>query len=63
MFVYLIVSVIFGIVVGMVAQSKGRSATGFFFLSILITPLIAVIILLIMGPEDGKVTVSEEACW
>ncbi len=61
MFVYLIVSVIFGIVVAMVAQSKGRSAIGFFFLSILITPLIAVIILLIMGPEEGKVTVKKLA--
>ena len=59
MFLYLAIAIVFGIVVAMVAQSKGRSSVGFFFLSIVITPLIAVIILLIMGPEEGKVAVKK----
>lgn len=36
------------------AKTKGRSATGWFFLSILINPFFAMILLLIMGDTDAK---------
>ena len=36
------------------AKSKGRSASGWFFLSILINPFFAMLLLLIMGDTDAK---------
>ncbi len=36
------------------AKSKGRNATGWFFLSILINPFFAMLLLIIMGDTDAK---------
>jgi len=36
------------------AKSKGRSGFAWFFISLLISPLIAVIILLVIGDSDDK---------
>lgn len=41
-------------VVYAVANSKGRSGCGWFFLSLLISPLIAIIIVAIIGDTDEK---------
>jgi hypothetical protein len=39
---------------GVVANNKGRSGVGWFFLAFLISPLIAGIIVLVIGPGDAK---------
>lgn len=41
---------VFAILVGVFASSKGRSGVGFFFLAVLLSPLIAFIIALIVRP-------------
>lgn len=41
---------VFAIIVGVVANGRGRSAIGWFLLALLISPLIAIIVLLVMGP-------------
>lgn len=45
---------VFALVVGFLAINKGRSGMGFFILSILISPLLSFIILLVLGvSEEG----------
>ena len=41
---------VLAILVGAYASSKGRSAVGFFFLAVLLSPLIAFIIVLVVAP-------------
>lgn len=45
---------VISIVVGAVASNKGRSGIGWFFISLLITPIISLIILLCIGDSDEK---------
>lgn len=42
------------ILVGVFASSKGRSGIGWFFLSLIISPLIGFIIVLVAGPPTGS---------
>ena len=44
----------FGALVGWVATTKGRSGVGWFLLAVLISPLIAGIIILVMGPAKPQ---------
>ena len=46
--------VFLSILVGIFAGSKSRSKFGWFFISLLISPLIAFIILLVAGPRAGS---------
>jgi hypothetical protein len=46
--------VIFAILVAVYAEKKGRSGVGFFFLAVLLSPLIAFIIVLIAGENRPK---------
>jgi hypothetical protein len=48
----IILSLVFSVVVGAVASSKGRSGFGFFLLSALLSPLVGGIVLLIMGEKS-----------
>jgi hypothetical protein len=47
--------VIFAILVGVYASNKGRSGAGFFFLSLLLSPLIGFIIAALSSPQREKV--------
>ena len=51
---YIIIWLIFSIVVGFFASSKGRSGLGYFLLSIIISPLLGFIIVLILSPNEVK---------
>jgi len=46
---------ILAILVGVFASSKKRSGVGWFFLSLIISPLIGFLIVLIAGPASGSV--------
>ena len=46
--------IVFSVLVGIFAKSKGRSNAGFFALSLLISPLIAFIIALMLPPVRAK---------
>lgn len=46
---------VFAILVGVYANSKGRSGFGFFLISALLSPLIGFIIALIISPINSKV--------
>ena len=48
--------IFFSVLIALLAQGKNRSGAGFFFLSLIISPLISAIILLLMpkGPEGKK---------
>lgn len=43
----------FSILVGVYANSKGRSGAGFFFLSVILSPLVGIICALIASPDHG----------
>ena len=47
-----LVWIVFSVVVAMVASSKGRSGIGYFFVALLISPLIGIIIALIVDPIE-----------
>lgn len=55
---WIILWFIFAILVGIYANSKGRSGVGFFFLSVILSPLIGLIIALIAKPNIQKVEQS-----
>ena len=46
--------IVLSILVGVYASSKGRSGIGFFFLSIILSPLIGFIIALIVQPKERQ---------
>ncbi|WP_418641483.1 hypothetical protein ACNUDM_08345 [Vibrio chaetopteri] len=46
---------IFSALVGSVAASKGRSGIGFFFISLVVSPLIGLIIALVIDPNQAQV--------
>lgn len=46
---------IFSIIIGSVASSKGRSGIGFFFVSLILSPLVGLIIVLIIQPNQSTV--------
>lgn len=50
--------IIFSVVAGWIASSKGRSGVGVFFLSLLLSPLVGIIVALVMSP---KVKLDEAA--
>jgi biotin transporter BioY len=52
---FLIFWILLSILVGFFASSKKRSGGGWFFISIFISPLIAFIILLVIGPSPSTV--------
>lgn len=45
---------IFSIVVGVAASSRGRSGFGWFVLSVLISPLLALILVLVLSRKGGE---------
>lgn len=47
----LIFWILFAVLVGVFAAHKGRSGVGFFFLAVLLSPIIAFIIALIVKPD------------
>tara|TARA_R110002167_G_scaffold329681_1_gene536355 strand:+ start:80 stop:346 length:267 start_codon:yes stop_codon:yes gene_type:complete len=47
--------IIFAILVGVYANSKGRSGFGFFLIAALLSPLIGFIIALVVSPINSKV--------
>ena len=47
--------IIFSVVAGVIAAHKGRSGLGFFFLSLLLSPLIGIIAALVAKPNIAKV--------
>ncbi len=51
-FVVLILWILFSVVVGTVARNKGRGFAGFFFLSLLLSPVIGLIVIAILKPID-----------
>lgn len=53
---------IFSIVVGFVASTKGRSSIGYFLLSILISPLLGLIIILVLSPSEKISTGNMNVC-
>jgi hypothetical protein len=44
---------VLAVVVGIVASNRGRSGFGYFLLSLILSPLIGLIILLILGRNEG----------
>ena len=46
--------VIFAVLVGAFAEKRGRSGVGWFFLALLISPLIAFLVLLLIGENRDK---------
>ncbi len=51
-FVVLVLWILFSVVVGTVARNKGRSFAAFFFLSLLLSPVIGLIVIAIMKPIE-----------
>ena len=49
---YLVVNVVLSVVVGYISSQKGRDGVGYFFISVLLSPLIGLIILFVMGDSD-----------
>jgi hypothetical protein len=47
--------VVFSVLVGVVASSRGRSGVGFFFLSLLLSPLVGLIVVLVMKPAAADI--------
>lgn len=50
----ILIGVFFALLVGVLATSLGRNGFGWFLLSLVITPILAGIILLIAGKADGR---------
>jgi hypothetical protein len=57
----LLLWLVFAIVVGYAASTKGRSGVGWFLLAVLISPLIAVIFLLLAGNAAWKTAAAHGA--
>lgn len=53
--------VIFAVIVAIAANSRGRSAIGWFLLAILISPLLALIAVLVMGPGSRNAVQPAQA--
>jgi len=53
---FLIFWIAFSIIAAVIASNKGRSAAGFFFLALLLSPLIGIIAALVASPNDEKLT-------
>ena len=53
--------VIVSLIVAVVANGKGRSGVGFFFLSLITSPIIALIILLVVGEGPGPLAANSSA--
>jgi hypothetical protein len=49
---------IFAVLVGVYAGSKGRSGVGFFFLSFLVSPLVGLLIALLSSPNQEKMALD-----
>jgi hypothetical protein len=47
------------VVAGVIASQKGRSGFGFFFLSVLLSPLVGIVAALVAGPNVTKVEQSQ----
>ncbi|MFC1234438.1 hypothetical protein [Vibrio sp. F74] len=52
---------VFAVLVGVYASNKGRSGVGLFFVSLILSPIIGLIIALIMSPNQDKVEQSSIA--
>lgn len=59
--------IVFSIIVGAIASGKNRSGIGYFFISLLLSPLIGLVIVAVQGDnkEDVEKTVKkdEEERW
>ena len=55
-----LVWIVFSVVVAMVASSKGRSGIGYFFVALLISPLIGIVIALIVDPIEKNKTEKQQ---
>jgi len=53
--IYLIIWIVLCILIGSLASSKGRSFFGYFLLSVILSPLIGLLILLVSGEAQQKV--------
>lgn len=53
MSMYILVAIVFGIVTGIVARSKGRSSLGWFIAGLLIGPFALVVAVLPARPREG----------
>ena len=54
--------ILFAIVIGWIATTKGRSGIGFFLLSIFISPLLGLIIVLIISSNKEVLLIDEKIC-
>ncbi len=50
--VILVLWILFSVVAGTVARNKGRSFAGFFFLSLLLSPVIGLIVIAVLKPIE-----------
>jgi hypothetical protein len=50
--------IIFAVLVGVYAVGKGRSGVGFFFLSLLMSPLLGFLIAMLTSPNQEKVALN-----
>ena len=53
--------ILFSIFVGIAASGRGRSGFGYFLLSLLLSPIIGLIIVLVAGPNRQKIAAQAEA--
>lgn len=53
MLAYLLIAIVLGLFVGYLASEKGRSFGGWFLLSLVVSPLLSLIGLLVVGDADG----------
>ena len=51
----------FSIVAGVIASNKGRSSVGFFFLALVLSPILGIIAALIAKPDEKKIDKSKIA--
>ena len=54
MSMYVVVAIVFGVVSGIVARSKGRSSLGWFVAGLLIGPFALVVAVLPAKPKEGR---------
>ena len=59
----IVVNLILSILIGVLASGKGRSGFGFFLLSFFFTPLLALIILLVIGNTKPSLDKLEHIYW
>ena len=58
-FAVFLVVIVFAVLVGFYASNKGRSGPGFFFLSLLLSPVVGFIIAVVIAPK--REAVAEKA--